>query len=440
MQPVDVDERDGSVRPPRNTDTSDATIGNASPASSDFDSDDDLRKDLSLPRTVTPGRRPRLRQQHVDHPGSKKSTKQKASPPQLPARNKEAASHAAPSRGRSEGCDAHDEDRPPSGARDTWAPHVPKPPPSHLHKGTCPKSRFVRPRQGRGRPSNGGGGADRRGGDGPGGVKSYPPHRGVVGHDASPPARTASSSSPPPQRQQEAESPGAGASPNTPSSIMSRSMLSPSSIDSDSGDFDLDQYMSNKLGNLRAAHEPQPQSAVPSKQATHTHSPSSSSVGSLPSLSSTGTGSSPVDRHRDRGRASSTERASAAGADVNPDTRWGNPSAKMAIGGTSYDHRLPELECRSCNFAVLRFSGCAWTDDVTYMHFRNFNGHSLHLDRLREKLIVRPGFAAYACQCAWQSVEAFKPLEWVTKPGTHGGAANEVMSWQRKRAAHGLGS
>jgi len=120
--------------------------------------------------------------------------------------------------------------------------------------------------------------------------------------------------------------------------------------------------------------------------------------------------------------------------DVVPDSKWGRGNAKLAIGGREHDGRLAELTCTSCGFDVLRFSGCKWSSRADYMHFRNFNGHSLNLEKLRGRLVVSPDHAAYACQCAWQSVKSLKELDqWGSDPSPEGGAANGTLRWSRKK-------
>jgi len=121
-----------------------------------------------------------------------------------------------------------------------------------------------------------------------------------------------------------------------------------------------------------------------------------------------------------------------------PDSNWGRGAGKLSIGGAEYEGRLPPLQCTSCGFNVLRFSGCRWAPDVDYMHFRNFNGHSLNLEKLTSRLLVSEDSAAYACQCAWQSTSELKSLnQWGTDPGDEGGAANGELRWKRAKSEIG---
>ena len=99
-----------------------------------------------------------------------------------------------------------------------------------------------------------------------------------------------------------------------------------------------------------------------------------------------------------------------------------------AIGGKEYDGKLPQLKCTTCGTDVLRFSGARWSageagvEAVDYLFFRYYNGHSLNLNKLRERLLPDVSGAAYACQCSWQSLAGLKELSrWGTPPGTEGG-------------------
>jgi hypothetical protein len=143
------------------------------------------------------------------------------------------------------------------------------------------------------------------------------------------------------------------------------------------------------------------------------------------------------------------------GRAIQPDhefTTFGGGAAVAAIGGSpDWDGSLPPLHCQSCGFDVLRFRGCRWSRHAGYMHFRNFNGHSLDLPKLGQALVACDGAAAYACQCAWQSVggggegkssegasaptpPSRKELnQWGTDPGPEGGAANGSLRWVKQR-------
>lgn len=123
---------------------------------------------------------------------------------------------------------------------------------------------------------------------------------------------------------------------------------------------------------------------------------------------------------------------------ITPDGEWARFGGALALGGGADDGGLPALSCSSCGFAVLRFRGCCWSaaGGADYMHFRNYNGHSLNLPKLMAQLRRSPGGgAAYACQCSWQSVVSRKPLDaWGTDPGPEGGAANGSLRWQKLKA------
>ena len=66
------------------------------------------------------------------------------------------------------------------------------------------------------------------------------------------------------------------------------------------------------------------------------------------------------------------------------------------------------LRCSACDKRIVRFSdNVKWADHVDYMFVRNFNT-SVH--RLREGVIPAPGYACYACQCQWLSINETKPI------------------------------
>jgi len=126
---------------------------------------------------------------------------------------------------------------------------------------------------------------------------------------------------------------------------------------------------------------------------------------------------------------------------VQPDKEYGKSGGggfgnknRLAIGGQDDDGKLLQLSCISCGFDVLRFRRCQWSVTTDYMHFRNYNGHSLNLNKLCLKLCHYDHGAAYACQCAWQSVTDRKDLSPLgTSPGNEGGAANGLICWKQKR-------
>ena len=130
--------------------------------------------------------------------------------------------------------------------------------------------------------------------------------------------------------------------------------------------------------------------------------------------------------------------AQAPPAGVAPDNEWARFGGALALGGAADDGSLPALSCSSCGFAVLRFRNCRWSSGGgnDYMHFRNYNGHSLNLPKLTSELRqCAKGGAAYACQCSWQSVTQRKPLDaFGTDPGPEGGAANGSLRWQKAKA------
>lgn len=119
------------------------------------------------------------------------------------------------------------------------------------------------------------------------------------------------------------------------------------------------------------------------------------------------------------------------GARLKPDTEFAPAVGCMqpeAIGGAGYNGKLQKLKCTTCGTDVLRFGNARWSDGtegceaVDYLFFRYFSGHSLDVNRLRERLLPDSAKAAYACQCSWQSVAGLKKLSaWGTPPGDEGG-------------------
>lgn len=61
------------------------------------------------------------------------------------------------------------------------------------------------------------------------------------------------------------------------------------------------------------------------------------------------------------------------------------------------------LRCSKCDFRVIRFCEDEWDGSVDYMFFRNFMPDRA---KLSAKLRPKEGSSAYACQCAWASVQA----------------------------------
>ena len=116
---------------------------------------------------------------------------------------------------------------------------------------------------------------------------------------------------------------------------------------------------------------------------------------------------------------------------VEPDADNWFPS-KLGIGGAQ--QKCPPLQCGSCGFEVHRFSGHRWHRRIDYMHFRHFEGHSYDLVKLRAKLVPSDEYAAYSCQCAWQSTDTWKALDqWGSDPEPEGGAANGRIEWRKKK-------
>lgn len=84
-----------------------------------------------------------------------------------------------------------------------------------------------------------------------------------------------------------------------------------------------------------------------------------------------------------------------------PTDSSGNSSGSSATTTTASN-----LRCSKCDFKVLCFHGREWSAGVDYMFFRNYMPN---VTRLEQQLVAKDGHAAYACQCAWASVEIGDP-------------------------------
>jgi len=71
-------------------------------------------------------------------------------------------------------------------------------------------------------------------------------------------------------------------------------------------------------------------------------------------------------------------------------------------GSTESGDTSTNLRCTSCDFRVMRFSDAEWQSDVDYMFLRNFMPNEA---KLRPKLKAKNGYAAFACQCSWATIE-----------------------------------
>eukprot|EP00941_MAST-03F_sp_MAST-3F-sp1_P002396 g2396.t1 len=103
------------------------------------------------------------------------------------------------------------------------------------------------------------------------------------------------------------------------------------------------------------------------------------------------------------------------------------------IGGPDVDSELElqdsmRLLCTKCDFKVIRFPSCRWSTDANYLFFRNYSPDKR---KLSELLVPDRKYAAYACQCTWQSVKDLKPIQCggttaMPHGGTGGDRGNDV--------------
>jgi len=204
-----------------------------------------------------------------------------------------------------------------------------------------------------------------------------------------------------------------------------------------------------------------PDALVKGAGSSPSSSPSSSSSSSVPppSVAATGgiivssTSLAPGEVSALAAALASGRGGGAAAAGVQPDSS--DLSHQATLGGSGFNSAssstsslaflgssphwdeagsLPPLFCQSCGFDVLRFRACRWSTRCGYMHFRNFNGHSLDGKKLAQALVVAPRSAAYACQCAWQSIGGDAEQNLVEKEGEGNEAAAAAAAAGRRRS------
>jgi hypothetical protein len=107
------------------------------------------------------------------------------------------------------------------------------------------------------------------------------------------------------------------------------------------------------------------------------------------------------------------------------------PLGSLCIGGTTQRRAATHLRCTKCSFKVVRLLDVRWTQSADYLWFRNFAPDA---EKLRERTELALGFAAYACQCSWQSIRGLKALvEWGTAAAPEGGTGDGTgeLKWCR---------
>jgi hypothetical protein len=88
-------------------------------------------------------------------------------------------------------------------------------------------------------------------------------------------------------------------------------------------------------------------------------------------------------------------------------------SSVALIGGPRAEREIESkqgragLICTKCDFQVARFPGCRWAENANYLFFRNYMPDAR---KMREMQVKAPEYAAYACQCSWQSVRGIKAI------------------------------
>ena len=82
----------------------------------------------------------------------------------------------------------------------------------------------------------------------------------------------------------------------------------------------------------------------------------------------------------------------------------GGKALKDGLTQSSMEPRSCDvLRCRDCDKRVIRYSNdCKWGEQVDYIFVRNYNTLP---EKLQEGLVSAKGYAAYACQCKFVSLE-----------------------------------
>lgn len=76
---------------------------------------------------------------------------------------------------------------------------------------------------------------------------------------------------------------------------------------------------------------------------------------------------------------------------------------------TAFSSRVcSNLRCNECDFTVVQFPGKKWDSTADYMFFRENTPNEA---KLRAKMEVVSGFAAYACQCKWLSINSLTRVD-----------------------------
>ncbi|XP_014671779.1 PREDICTED: protein C8orf37 homolog [Priapulus caudatus] len=74
---------------------------------------------------------------------------------------------------------------------------------------------------------------------------------------------------------------------------------------------------------------------------------------------------------------------------------------EIGVASALTQRACDKLRCTDCDFKCVMYNDYKWRDDIDYLFLRN---NVPDFAKLKEKLLVRKGFRAYACQCKWRSV------------------------------------
>nr|XP_025870142.1 protein C8orf37 homolog [Vulpes vulpes] len=86
----------------------------------------------------------------------------------------------------------------------------------------------------------------------------------------------------------------------------------------------------------------------------------------------------------------------------------GGSTAPCGIGTNTSQRACDRLRCVACDFRVVSYDDYMWDQSCDYLFFRN---NMPEFQKLRTKLVKKPGARAYACQCSWRTAEALTALQ-----------------------------
>ncbi|XP_060631614.2 cilia- and flagella-associated protein 418 [Anolis sagrei] len=85
----------------------------------------------------------------------------------------------------------------------------------------------------------------------------------------------------------------------------------------------------------------------------------------------------------------------------------GGSTAPIGIGTSISQRTCDRLRCTACDFRVSHYDDYQWDKSCDYLFFRN---NMPEFSKLRAKMLKKKGSRAYACQCAWRSIDGLTDL------------------------------